>query len=112
MWPVLWNEIIWEPFFRLFGWLVDSSPPEQGAIGATLEIQRSQQIEALEQYQIQQQARMNARRLPNQVFRQSKYFFYTKQGPRLDFLTVGADFILNLNNWTYLGMLKAFLYKY
>jgi len=55
---------------KLFGWLVDSSPPEQGAIGATLEIQRSQQIEALEQYQIQQQARMNARRLPNQVFRQ------------------------------------------
>lgn len=55
---------------KLFGWVIDSSPPEQGAIGATLEIQRSQQIEALEQYQIQQQARMNARRLPNQLFRQ------------------------------------------
>ena len=54
------------------GWLIDSSQPEQGAIGATLDIQRSQQMEALEQYQIQQQTRMNARRLPNQVFRQSK----------------------------------------
>ena len=58
--------------FRLLGWLIDSSQPEQGAIGATLDIQRSQQMEALEQYQIQQQTRMNARRLPNQVFRQSK----------------------------------------
>ena len=54
------------------GWIIDSSQPEQGAIGATLDIQRSQQMEALEQYQIQQQTRMNARRLPNQVFRQSK----------------------------------------
>ena len=54
------------------GWIIDSSQPEQGAIGATLDIQRSQQMEALEQYQIQQQTRMNARRVPNQVFRQSK----------------------------------------
>jgi len=54
----------------LLGWIIDSSQPEQGAIGATLDIQRSQQMEALEQYQIQQQTRMNARRLPNQAFRQ------------------------------------------
>jgi len=53
----------------ILGWLVDSSAPEQGAIGATLEIQRSQQMEALEQHFIQQQARMNVRRPPNQPFR-------------------------------------------
>ena len=52
----------------MLGWLIDSSPPEQGAIGATLEIQRSQQMEALEQHMIQRQARINARRIPNQFF--------------------------------------------
>jgi hypothetical protein len=41
--------------FRCFGWLIESSPPEVSMIGATLEIQRAQQIEALEQQIIQQQ---------------------------------------------------------
>merc|ERR1711974_307580 len=54
----------------LFGWLIDSPAPEQGAIGATLEIQRSQQMEVLEQHLIQQQARANVRRIPNQNMRQ------------------------------------------
>ena len=64
--------------FRLLGWLIDSSPPEQGAIGATLEIQRSQQMEAMEQQMIQQQARMNVRRMPNPVFNQSKLEIFQK----------------------------------
>ena len=34
---------------------MDSATPDQGAIGATLEIQRSQQMEALEQHLIRQQ---------------------------------------------------------
>jgi len=53
----------------MFGWIVNSSPPEEGAIGATLEIQRSQQMEAIEQQFMQQQNRVthrmpNARRIP------------------------------------------------
>ena len=38
-----------------FGWLLESSPPPDGMMGATLEIQRAQHIEALEQQIIQQQ---------------------------------------------------------
>ena len=41
---------------RIFGWLIDSSAPtESGPMGATLEIQRSQQMEALEQHMMQRQ---------------------------------------------------------
>jgi hypothetical protein len=42
-------------FPRSFGWLIESSPPAEATMGATLEIQRAQQIEALEQQMIQQQ---------------------------------------------------------
>ena len=48
----------------MFGWIVNSSPPEEGAIGATLEIQRSQQMEAIEQQFMQQQNRVT-HRMPN-----------------------------------------------
>ena len=41
--------------------MVNSSPPEEGAIGATLEIQRSQQMEAFEQQFVQQQNRVDQR---------------------------------------------------
>lgn len=51
----------------LLGWLIDSSAPQQIAMGATLEIQRSQQVEALEQHFIQQQARSSARRMAGGV---------------------------------------------
>ena len=40
-------------YFRIFGWFIDSSAPESGPMGATLEIQRSQQMEALEQHMMQ-----------------------------------------------------------
>ena len=44
------------PNSRIFGWLIDSSAPtESGPMGATLEIQRSQQMEALEQHMMQRQ---------------------------------------------------------
>jgi len=42
-------------FPRSFGWLIESNPPAEATMGATLEIQRAQQIEALEQQMIQQQ---------------------------------------------------------
>lgn len=51
----------------LLGWLIDSSAPQQVAMGATLEIQRTQQVEALEQHFIQQQARSSARRMAGGV---------------------------------------------
>ena len=50
--------------YSMFGWIVNSSPPEEGAIGATLEIQRSQQMEAIEQQFMQQQNRVT-HRMPN-----------------------------------------------
>lgn len=40
---------------RFFGRWIESSPPIQGMMGATLEIQRTQRIEALEQQMIRQQ---------------------------------------------------------
>lgn len=50
---------------KIFGWLIDSSAPtESGPMGATLEIQRSQQMEAIEQHMQRQQVRMMAARNP------------------------------------------------
>ncbi len=43
---------------RIIGRLIESGPPIQGMMGATLEIQRSQQMEAIEQQLYRQQARM------------------------------------------------------
>merc|ERR1739836_361236 len=43
---------------KIFGWLIDSSAPtESGPMGATLEIQRSQQMEAIEQHMQRQQVK-------------------------------------------------------
>ncbi len=45
---------------RFFGQLIESGPPAQGMMGATLEIQRAQQMEAIEQQLFRQQARYAA----------------------------------------------------
>ena len=52
---------------RIFGWLIDSSAPtESGPMGATLEIQRSQQMEAIEQHMQRQQVKK--RTFPQNVY--------------------------------------------
>jgi len=43
---------------RVVGQLIESGPPAGGLMGATLEIQRTQQMEALEQQLMRQQARL------------------------------------------------------
>ena len=40
---------------KFFGQWIESGPPLQGMMGATLEIQRSQQMEAIEQQILRQQ---------------------------------------------------------
>lgn len=46
-----------EQLFRVLGWLVSSGSPDEGMMGATLEIQRTQQMEALEAQMIRAQTR-------------------------------------------------------
>ncbi|TRY75902.1 hypothetical protein TCAL_00675 [Tigriopus californicus] len=43
--------------YKVLGQWIESGPPPQGMIGATLEIQRTQEMEAMEQHMIQQQTR-------------------------------------------------------
>lgn len=55
--------------YRSIGWIIESGPPQENTgvnMGATLEIQRMQQMEAMEQQMMQQQARRNP--LFRQVF--------------------------------------------
>jgi hypothetical protein len=52
---------------------LDSTSPEEGPIGATLEIQRTQQIEAFEQQLLQQQVISVIKTI---IFKKHYFYFY------------------------------------
>eukprot|EP00095_Tigriopus_kingsejongensis_P001159 maker-scaffold628_size122696-snap-gene-0.37 protein:Tk01159 transcript:maker-scaffold628_size122696-snap-gene-0.37-mRNA-1 annotation:"ubiquitin-associated domain-containing" len=71
-WNVLWvknwlviPQILGSISYQLWGQWFESGPPPQGMIGATLEIQKAQEMEALEQQMIRQQTNHMRNHVPH-----------------------------------------------